>query len=131
MSAASLAVSVLAILIGGIGVTNTMMMSIFERTREIGVLRAVGWKKRRVITMILGESITLCIFSVLIGSLLGIIGARLLMLEPTIGAILEPMFTLETFIRAFLVAFTVGLVGGFYPAYRASKLLPSEALRYE
>jgi len=131
MNAASLAVSILAILIGGIGVTNTMMMSVFERTREIGVLRAVGWKKRRVLIMILGESITLCIFSVLIGSLLGIIGARLLMLEPTIQGILEPMFTLETFTRAFIVAFIVALVGGFYPAYRASKLSPSEALRYE
>ena len=131
MNTASLMISILAIFIGGIGVTNTMMMSIFERTREIGVLRAVGWKKRRVLTMILGESILLCVVSVLIGSLLGIIGVRLLMLEPTARGVLEPLFTLETFIRAFVVAIAVGLVGGFYPAYRASKLLPSEALRYE
>lgn len=131
MDAVSLAVSILAIFIGGIGVTNTMMMSIFERTREIGVLRAVGWKKRRVMTMILGESILLCVFSVLIGSVLGVIGARLLMLEPTIRGILDPLFTFETFARAFLVAFAVGLVGGLYPAHRASKLSPSVALRYE
>jgi len=131
MDAVSLAVSVLAVFIGGVGVTNTMMMSIFERTREIGILRAVGWKRRRVLIMILGESVLLCVFSVLVGSLLGVIGVKLLMLEPTIRGILEPLFTFETFIRAFIVAFAVGLVGGLYPAYRASKLSPSEALRYE
>jgi len=131
MDAASLAVSFLAILIGGIGVTNTMMMSIYERTREIGILRAVGWKKRRILSMILGESILLCVFSVAIGSLLGVLGVRLLVLQPMIRGIIEPMYTIDTFARAFMVAFAVGLVGGLYPAYRASKLSPSEALRYE
>jgi putative ABC transport system permease protein len=131
MDAATLAVSVLAITVGGIGVTNTMMMSFFERTKEIGVLRAIGWRRRRVLTMILGESVLLCIFSVLVGSLLGVVGVRLLMLEPIIRSMLEPIFTLETFVRAIIVAFAVGLLGGSYPAYRASKLSPSEALRYE
>jgi len=131
LDAASLAISFLAILIGGIGVTNTMMMSIYERTREIGVLRAVGWKRKRILIMILGESVLLCLFSLLIGSLLGMLGTKLLTLEPTIRGILEPIHTFETFARAFIVAFAVGLIGGLYPAYRASKLLPSEALRYE
>jgi putative ABC transport system permease protein len=131
MDAASSAVSLLAIVIGGIGVTNTMIMSIFERTREIGVLRAIGWRRKRILSLILGESMLLCLFSVPIGSLMGIFGVQLLSLYPVISGILEPIFTLEVFARAFLVAFAVGLIGGFYPAYRASKLSPSEAMRYE
>ena len=131
MDAATLAISFLAVIIGGIGVTNTIMMSVYERTREMGVLRAVGWTKKRILIMILGESILLCLFSVLIGSLLGFLGTELLMLQPIIGGLLEPLYTVDTFVRAFVVAFAVGLIGGMYPAYRASKLSPSEALRYE
>jgi len=131
MDAASWAVSLLAILIGGIGVTNTMMMSIYERTREIGVLRALGWRRNRILSMILGESVLLCLFSVPIGLLLGVFGVKLLMLHPMIKGFLEPMYTLDVFAKAFIVAFAVGIIGGFYPAYRACKLPPSEALRYE
>jgi putative ABC transport system permease protein len=131
MDTVSWAVSFLAILIGGIGVTNTMMMSIHERTREIGVLRALGWRRKRILSMILGESILLCLFSVPIGLLLGVFGVKLLMLHPMIKGLLEPMYTLDIFVKASIVAFAVGLIGGFYPAYRACKLSPSEALRYE
>jgi putative ABC transport system permease protein len=131
MDAVNWAVSFLAILIGGIGVTNTMIMSIYERTREIGVLRAVGWKRKRILSMVLGESILLCLFSVPIGSLLGICGVKILLLQPVIKGLLEPIYTMDTFARAFIVASAVGLIGGLYPAYRASKLSPGEALRYE
>jgi len=131
MDAVNWAVSLLAILIGGIGVTNTMIMSVYERTREIGVLRAVGWKRRRVLGMVLGESMLLCLLSVPIGSLLGVFGVRLLLLHPIVRGLLQPIFTVDTLLRAIIVAFAVGIIGGFYPAYRASKLSPGEALRYE
>jgi len=131
LDAATMAVSLLAVIIGGIGVTNTIMMSVYKRTREIGVLRAVGWTKKRILTMILGESILLCLFSVLIGLPVGVLGTKLLMLQPIIRGVLEPILSVEAFARAIVVAFAVGLVGGLYPAYRASKLPPSEALRYE
>jgi len=131
LDSATMAISLLAIIIGGIGVTNTIMMSVFERTREIGVLRALGWTKRRILTMILGESILLCVLAILLGSLFGVVGTRLLMLQPIIRGVLEPLLTAETFTRAIIVALAVGLVGGLYPAYRAARLLPSEALRYE
>ena len=127
----SLIVSFLAIMIGGIGVMNTMMMSVYERTREIGVLRAVGWKRRRVLSIILGESILLCLFAILFGSLMGVLGVKLLVLHPMVRGLLEPMYTWSIFARALLVALLVGLVGALYPAYKASKLPPSEALRYE
>ena len=131
MSSLSQGVSLLAILIGGLGVMNTMMMSVYERTREIGVLRALGWKRRRVLAMILGESIVLCLFSILLGTLLGLIAIKLLMLSPIIRGFFEPMWATDIFVNSFIVAFTVGLIGGLYPAYRACKLSPAEALRYE
>lgn len=127
----TLIVSFLAVIIGGIGVMNTMIMSVYERTREIGVLRAVGWKRRRVLSIILGESILLCLFAILFGSLMGVLGVKLLVLHPMVRGLLEPIYTWSIFARALFVALLVGLVGGLYPAYKASKLPPSEALRYE
>ncbi|OGY24552.1 MAG: hypothetical protein A2Y57_03335, partial [Candidatus Woykebacteria bacterium RBG_13_40_7b] len=68
----SLAISILAVVIGSIGVMNTIIMSVFERTREIGVLRAVGWKRRRVVFMILGESFLIGIFAAILGVIIGV-----------------------------------------------------------
>ena len=131
VDAATWVVSLLATIIGGIGVMNTMMMSVFERTREIGVLRALGWKRRRILSIILGESILLCLLGIPFGGLMGVSGVKLLTLHPLVKGLLEPKYTLGIFARALFVALLVGLVGGLYPAYRASKLSPSEALRYE
>jgi putative ABC transport system permease protein len=127
---ASWAISILAIVIGGIGVINTMIMSVFERTREIGVLKAVGWKNRRILGMILGESIVLTLVAGLVGSIMGVVAIQIL-LPLGMEGFIKPVYNSEVFIRGFLVALTVGLIGGFYPAYRASKLPPTEALRYE
>jgi putative ABC transport system permease protein len=128
---ASWAISLLAIIIGGVGVINTMVMSVFERTREIGVLKAVGWKNRRILTMILGESIVLTLIAALVGIILGVVGVEIiftfLITSQSFGAVL----TLETILKALGVALLVGVIGGLYPAYRASRLAPTEALRYE
>ena len=130
IDSASWGISLLAIVIGGIGIINTMIMSVYERTREIGVLKAVGWKRRRILGMILGESIVLTITAGIIGSIVGIMGIQLLSSTGVLTGI-SPVYTLETFANAFAVAIVVGLVGGFYPAWRASRLPPTEALRYE
>ena len=130
VNAASLGISLLAIVIGGIGIINTMIMSVYERTREIGVLKAVGWKGRRILGMILGESLVLTITAGIIGSLVGILGMELLVYLNIFGS-MTPTYTTETFAQAFAVAIVVGLIGGFYPAWRASRLPPTEALRYE
>ena len=127
---ASWAISLLAIVIGGIGVINTMIMSVYERTREIGVLKAVGWKNRRILAMILGESLVLTLVAGLVGAIMGIVAIQVLMALGMSGFI-QPVYTLSVFLRAFGVALIVGLIGGFYPAYRASQLPPTEALRYE
>jgi putative ABC transport system permease protein len=128
---ASWAISLLAIFIGGVGVINTMIMSVFERTREIGVLKAVGWKSRRILVMILGESIVLTLIAGVIGTIVGIIAVEVGIMALGAGTILQPVFSLDIFIRAFGIALLVGIIGGIYPAYRASKLAPTEALRYE
>jgi putative ABC transport system permease protein len=127
---ASWAISLLAIVIGGIGVINTMIMSVYERTREIGVLKAVGWKNRRILGMILGESIVLTLVAGIVGSIMGIIAIQALMFLG-MGGFIKPVYNIDVFVRGFAVALIVGLIGGFYPAYRASRLPPTEALRYE
>ncbi len=129
---ASWAISLLAIFIGAVGVINTMIMSVYERTREIGVLKAVGWRDRRILGMILGESVVLTLMAFVIGTIVAVVGVELILtLSPSVGGIIKPSFAYDIFLRAFLVAFLVGVIGGLYPAYRASRLSPTEALRYE
>lgn len=124
-------ISLLAIIIGGIGVMNTMVMSVFERTREIGVLKAVGWSSRRVLAMILMESLFITIVAALVGLGLGVLVVKGVTMVPAVNMILKPAFTSKAFIRAVVVAVGVGLFGGIFPAIRASRLSPMGALRYE
>jgi len=128
---ASWAISLLAILIGGIGVVNTMVMSVYERTREIGVLKASGWKNRRIMAMIMGESVVLTLVSYVIGLVMGVGAVELILSSPAMGNFIQPVYSWELFLKALGIAFLVGLVGGLYPAFRASRLAPTEALRYE
>lgn len=129
INSATTAIEALAIIIGGLGVINTMMMTVFERTREIGVLKSVGWTKKRILAMIMGESIVLTILSGIIGSVLGVVAVVLLL--KVNGGDMTLIFDINIFIKAFAVALTVGILGGLYPAIKASRLSPTEALRYE
>lgn len=127
LQASTWAISLLAIVVGGLGIINTMLMSVFERTREIGVLKAVGWSNRKILTMIVGESLVITIVSAIIGSIIGFAACTLL--GPQMG--ITPLFTPKIFIQAFGIAIVVGIIGGLYPAIKAVKLPPTEALRYE
>ena len=125
------AVSFMALLIGGVGIMNTMLMAVLERTREIGALRSLGWKRRDIIKMILSESFLLSI----IGGISGIIIAFLIVFSlaqvPSLKDTITPSFTLNMYIKAFSISLGLGLIGGIYPALRASQMQPVEALRYE
>jgi putative ABC transport system permease protein len=129
---ASWAISLLAIFIGAVGVINTMIMSVYERTREIGVLKAVGWTDRRILAMILGESVVLTLIAFVVGTIIAVVGVEVLLnYGSSVGGVIKPSFAIDIFLRAFGIAFLVGIIGGLYPAYRASRLSPTEALRYE
>jgi putative ABC transport system permease protein len=106
-------------------------MSVFERTQEIGVLRALGWRRRQVIGMVLGESLALSFLSSVLGIGIGVVLNNLMLLEPTMGALMAPAYRPELFIQVLGLAFVLGAVGGIYPAWRAANLRPIEALRYE
>lgn len=131
IDAANLAISVLAVGIGAIGVMNTMVMSVFERTRQIGILRAVGWGSLRILRMVIGESLVLCGIAAVAGSLLGVLATRAVTLIPAVRTLLKLEYSPEIFLQGLLVAVIVALAGAAYPAYRAVRLSPMEALRYE
>lgn len=124
-------ISFVAIFLGGLGLMNTMLMAVLERTREIGVLRSMGWRRRSVLGMIVKESLLLGLLGGITGILMGIGLTRLVMLEPSMGELLVPDYKVSMFIRALMVAILLGGFGGIYPAYRASQQPPVEALRYE
>jgi putative ABC transport system permease protein len=110
---------------------NTMIMSVFERTRELGVLRAIGWRGSRILRLIAAESLFLCILASGVGVALGAAASRAVLLVPAVSAFLEPRYPLSIFLRALGVGVAVALVGAIYPALRAIRLSPMEALRYE
>jgi ABC-type antimicrobial peptide transport system permease subunit len=124
-------ISFLALIVGGLGVLNTMLMSILERTREIGVLRALGWGRREVLSLILREALLLGVLGGLASIIIGVLLAYLLTLAPLVGSVLQPEWTLGVFIRALSIALLLGIFGGLFPAYRATRMQPVEALRYE
>ncbi len=121
----------LTVLVGSVILMNTMVMSVFERTREIGVLRAVGWRRGRILRMILAESIVLTLISSLVGVALAWCLTRLLGLLPAASIATVVRFTPGLLARTAVLALALGAIGGLYPAWRAAKLAPVEALRYE
>jgi putative ABC transport system permease protein len=110
---------------------NTMLMAIFERTREIGLLRAVGWRRRRVLAMVLGEALVIALAGTILGDILAVVGIRALTLSPTARGFIEPNLPPEVLVIALVLGVGLSLLGGLYPAARAAALDPTEALRYE
>ncbi len=123
--------TVLAILIGAVIVGNTMLLSLFERTREFGLLRAIGWTRRRTVGLLLGESLLVAFLGAVIGVALSFIVAAGLARLPALRGILHPNFTEGAFWRALFTALVMTLIGALYPTTRAALLSPLKALSYE
>ncbi|MHC4452335.1 MAG: ABC transporter permease [Planctomycetota bacterium] len=123
-------VTAIALVIGVLGVLNTMMMSVAERTREIGMLRALGWSRSLIAKYILIEGLLLSILGGLCGLFFGVLGSEILVRFYQDGS-LEAVYRQETFLKGMAVAVLVGVTAALYPAWRAANLRPVEALRYE
>ncbi len=120
-------ISSIALLAAGIGIMNIMLVSVTERTREIGVRRAIGAKKRNIMTQFIMEAIVLCELGGAIGVVLGIIGGN----ATAFFLKLTPVIPVDWIIIGLFICSVVGIVFGTYPAYKAANLDPIESLRYE
>ncbi len=125
-------IAAISLLVGGIGIMNIMLVSVTERTREIGLRKALGARKRDILTQFLVESSLLSLVGGLIGILLGWgIGVIVGIVATKSGTPFEPVVGLNAVLLATLFSAAVGLFFGIYPANRAANLVPVEALRYE
>ncbi|MEY4528617.1 MAG: transporter, permease component, putative Macrolide export permease protein [Nitrospirota bacterium] len=122
-----LSIAAVSLLVGGIGIMNILLVSVTERTKEIGVRMAVGAKRRHILIQFLIEAVTLSLLGGTVGIIVGVAGARL----TTLIAGWPTIISGSTVLAAFLFSLVVGLFFGLYPANKASRLNPIDALRYE
>lgn len=122
LNTASLAVSGLAIIVGAIGIINTMVMTVYERTKEIGVLKSIGWKPRRILLMIMGETLVLTILSGIVGSVFGILISEIGVMLLDAGDF-SLGYDPQTFILAFGITIFVGLIVEFIQHIKHPNLL--------
>ncbi len=119
------AVAAISLLVGGIGVMNIMLVTVTERTREIGIRQAIGARRADIVGQFLIEAVMLALFGGVVGVLIGLLGSRFTIIG------VQPVVAPYSVLLAFSVAVVTGLVFGIYPANRAASLRPIEALRYE
>ncbi|MBL8101281.1 MAG: ABC transporter permease [Anaerolineales bacterium] len=121
------AIAGISLLVGGIGIMNIMLVSVTERTKEIGLRKAVGATKNQILTQFLIETMTLSLLGGIIGILLGVGIAAVF----SVSGLIASVITADSIVLAFTFALAIGVFFGLYPAFRAANLHPMVALRYE
>lgn len=129
--AAAWGTSLIALLVAALGIANTVAMSVFERTKEIGVLRAMGWSRWRVMMLILMEAAALGLAGGIVGVALGWAALHVLSALPQTASIVSTALPVATLVEGLLMAMLVGVLAGSVPAWRGAQLSPVEALRHE
>ncbi|HEY8836579.1 MAG TPA: ABC transporter permease [Dehalococcoidia bacterium] len=125
------AIAGISLVVGGIGIMNIMIVSVTERTREIGIRKAVGAKRIDILMQFLVESLVVSILGGIIGIVIGVGASRLIDGQKLNGQTIQTLVSTSSIILAVGVSLTIGLLFGVYPAYRAASLRPIDALRYE
>ena len=122
---AGLFITGLALFVGAVGIMNIMFVSVKERTKEIGIRKAIGAKKRTILGQFITESAIICLFGGFIGLIFAVV------LSMIVNQFLPTSVQVDTVFLAIFISIATGVVSGFAPAYTAAKLDPVEALRYE
>ncbi len=131
ISAADRGAAFISWIIGSVIVMNTMLLSFFERTREFGLLRAVGWSRFRVMVLVISEALIISVGGASMGVGLSYFGTTFLQRLPQLRGLLEPEYSAGIFWRALYLAGGMALCGAIYPSLRAAFLVPLKALRRE
>jgi ABC-type antimicrobial peptide transport system permease subunit len=131
-----MSIAAVSLVVGGIGIMNIMLVSVTERTREIGIRKAIGAKRRDILKQFLIESMTISLMGGVLGIALGVTGAQLIPMLPiwkamSSGGEWQSVISYESIVVSFVFSCAVGIFFGLYPALKASRLNPVEALRYE
>src|SRR5262249_46788299 len=112
-------------------ILNTMLMSVVERTKELGILRAIGWRRSRVLRMILGESAAISVAGAIVGSILSWVMVLILSNWSRTTLLVPATISIAALIPGLAVAVVAGIAGALYPAIHAASVPPIESLRYE
>jgi putative ABC transport system permease protein len=121
-------IAALALIVGGLGVTNTMAMAVLERQRELALLSAVGWRRIRIAALVLAEGVATSVLGAGAGLLLGVIGADWLNRALDVSKVVSPHVTPWTIGQALLIGVAIGVLGGLYPAWRGTSVSTTELL---
>ncbi|HXS45780.1 MAG TPA: ABC transporter permease [Solirubrobacteraceae bacterium] len=121
-------IATLALIVGGLGVTNTMAMAVLERQRELALLSAVGWRRARIAALVLAEGIATSILGAGLGLILGVLGAGRLGDALSVSNVVSPQVTPWTIGQALLIGVAIGVLGGLYPAWRGTSVSTTQLL---
>ena len=121
----------IALLVGGIGIMNIMLVSVTERTREVGIRKALGARRRDIVMQFLVEAVTVTMVGGFFGVGLGVLGAAFADGKPLMGGHLQTVVTAQSIVITVTISASIGIAAGIYPAFRAASLDPVLALRTE